>query len=212
MTDTKFVLSTPDKFYLPNGDALQLKAVSIARIRASESKARKLLEEKGMTRFKPPEKVVQGVLVAPGVEPITEPYNDETVQDAPDEIKQQYEEYKKNKQALTMTTVGLMFSTLLLRGTVVQLPENGWADAQREDGMEVPTKPDELYVHYLTTEVLIPPAVAQECAMSIVRLSLEGADPEALQAFEDSFRDRKQAGGKPAGNTEDTTEGQLELQ
>ena len=208
--DTKFVLKSSDEFPLPSGQVLKLKPVSIARIRAAQSRAEKILREKGM-RITPPERIVEGVNVAPGVDPVTAPYDDTTIQGAPDEIKAQYDEYKVNKQLLTKTTVGLMTSTLLLRGVVIEVPDNGWQDAQRTDGMEVPTLPEELYVHYLTTEVLLPPVLVQECVMRVLYLSLEGIDPEALKAFEDAFHSGTQRRGDAAGDTSKAAQGQLEV-
>jgi hypothetical protein len=206
MNTNKFELKSQNELVVPDGRTVKIKPVSIARIRAAENKARTMLLEKGLI-LDPPMYVPTGVTLAPGAEAPAIPYNDETIVEASEEDKKKYGEYKVNKKILTQTTVGLMFTTLILRGTDIEIPENGWVEEQKADGMTVPTDKDELYVHYMTTEVLIPPAVAQECALRILYLSLEGVDPEVLRAFEDSFQRNVSDRGEPARNKGKTKEG-----
>ncbi len=195
----QFQYRSPTEFVLPDGRIIKLRAVSTARLRAAESKARKILEARGLS-FEPPTYTPVGVNPAPGVvvEPVV--YDDKTIQEAPEDIQEKYRQYQSNLRQAQQLAVGQMLSTLILRGTEYEMPTNGWEADQVEDGMEVPQPPDEKYVHYMLTEVLIPPSVAEACAVAVMRLSLEGVDPEVMEAFESSFRhplqDKKRAHAK----------------
>lgn len=183
----RFALQTTNEFVLPDGRKIKTKAVSLARVRGAQNKARKDMEARGLS-LTPITHPVAGVLVAPGAETPTEEYTDETILEADEVIQKAYAQYIANKAQQNILTATYMLQTLLLRGTDYEVPDDGWVEKQIDDGMEVPDDPEERYLHYLTTEVLIPPAVAQECAKHILRVSLEGADPKVLQAFEDAFR------------------------
>jgi len=183
----QYKLKTPDRFYLSDGSFIQLKAVSLARVRAAQTKAKKEMEAKGIS-FEKPSFTIEGVIVAPGVDPPTQPYDDETIKNAAPEVKLQYEELKENLKRMQKLATVHMVVTLLMRGTEYELPDNGWEADQIEDGLEVPEKADEKYLHYLTTELLIPPSMAQSCALQILELSLEGVDPEVVKTFRETFR------------------------
>jgi hypothetical protein len=190
MSNDQFQLNTATEFILPSGKIIKLKPISTARLRASENRAREELKGKGL-RVEPPTYVPVGPNLAPGVtlEPVA--YTDATIGDAPEEVRSQYEEYKENLRKITNLSVAYMLTTLILRGTVFD-PEDGWEEKQVLDGMVVPANLDEKYVHYMLTEVLIPPVVAESCAKAIMLLSLEGAPEEVIEAFEASFRRKVQ--------------------
>jgi hypothetical protein len=196
-------LSVPTTLTLPDGKIIKLKAISTARLRAGETKVRKQLEAEGVN-LNPPTYVPDIPNTAPGVviEPVV--YTDTTILDAPDDAKTAYKEYKKNLDRVTQLTIGLMFSTLILRGTEYEVPNDGWEAREIEDGLEVPENQDEKYVHYMLNEVLVPPSFAEACAYAVMRLSLDGIDPEVIEAFEASFRYPVQNpnGVKPQGDQE----------
>jgi hypothetical protein len=183
----KFSLQTPNEFVLPDGKKIKIKAVSLARVRGAQNKSRKEMEAVGLN-LTPPTYPIPGVVVAPGVEVPTQEYNSETILTAPEDVQKVYAEYQVNKQQLTALTAGNMLITLLLRGTEYEIPDDGWDKRQEDDGMVIPEDPEERYVYYLMTELLVPPVLAQEVAKHILRVSMEGADPKVIDAFEDAFR------------------------
>lgn len=183
----KFELKVPGEFILPDGKKIKVKAVSLARVRGAQNKSRKELESRGLN-VTPPTFPIPGVLVAPGVEVPTQEYDDETILSAPEDVQKSYITYKANKHLLDQLTAANMLISLLLRGTDYEIPDDGWDKRQEEDGLEVPEDPEERYVYYLTTELLVPPVLAQEVAKQVLRVSMEGADPKVLKAFEDAFR------------------------
>jgi hypothetical protein len=183
----KFELKVPDEFILPDGKKIKIKAISLARVRGAQNKARKDLESRGFN-LAPVTFPIPDVLVAPGVEPPVQEYDDETILSAPEDVQKAYVTYTANKHLLDQMTAGNMLISLLLRGTEYPVPDDGWDKRQEEDGMEIPTDPEERYVYYLTTELLVPPVLAQEVAKQVLRVSMEGADPKVVKAFEDAFR------------------------
>jgi len=78
------------------------------------------------------------------------------------------------------------------RGVLVDLPEDdGWIKAQEDGlGIEVPKNPDDLRLHYLTTEVLITPEDVLLVVQSITKMSMKGmVKPEQVDAAADTFQD-----------------------
>jgi hypothetical protein len=190
MSTDQFQLSTATEFVLPSGKIIKLNPVSTARLRAAENRSRKELKDQGY-RVDPPTYIPVISNVAPGVAIEALAYTDLTIVDAPEEIQAQYKEYKESQKQITNLSVAYMLTTLILRGSEFT-PEDGWEEKQLLDGMEVPENKDEKYVHYMLTEVLIPPSVAEACAKAIMLLSLEGAPEEVIEAFEASFRRKVQ--------------------
>lgn len=187
----KFELKVPGEFILPDGKKIKVKAISLARVRGAQNKARKDLESRGFN-LTPVTFPIPGVTVAPGVVPPVQEYDDETILSAPEDVQKAYATYTANKHLLDQMTAGNMLISLLLRGTDYPVPDDGWDKRQEEDGMEIPTDPEERYVYYLTTELLVPPVLAQEVAKQVLRVSMEGADPKVVKAFEDAFRGKVQ--------------------
>jgi len=195
-----YQFTVPTEFQLPDGRVIKLKAVSTARLRAAEDKVKDDLRRQGY-KVDLPTYIPEIPNLAPGVEVKPVPYDDTTILDAPEEVKKEYFECKGVLQQVPQLTAGQMLSTLILRGTEFEIPNDGWEERQERDGLKVPSDPEEKYVHYMLTEVLIPPSVAEACAIAIMRLSLEGVDPEVINAFESSFQHkipgnkRKNTGG-----------------
>lgn len=183
-------MSNNREFHLLDGQIIKLRPISTARLHASENRARKELTSQGL-RVDPPTHTPVVPNMAPGATLEPTPYTDLTIQEATPEVQEQYLEYKRVQRQTTNLAVAYMLTTLILRGTEFT-PQDGWEEAQVKDGMEVPQDPDEKYVHYMLTEVLIPPSVAEECAKQIMLLSLEGSPEEVIQAFEASFRGKVQ--------------------
>ena len=190
-------VENPYVFILPDKREIPLRPVSSARIRGASRKVLEDLRKKG-ERVDPPTFIPEIPNAAPGVVGKPIPYNDDTIQGAPEEVKKEYAEWKSTQKKALLLASGQLLSTLILRGTKWVLPEDTqWIQENLEDGVEVPEAPDERYVFYMLNEVLLPPSVAEECAYKIMRLSMDGMDPEVIEAFEASFRDKTWRSRRP---------------
>jgi hypothetical protein len=101
-----------------------------------------------------------------------------------------WDAYEAARAELNRATIERSMEYILLEGVVQEIPEERsvWERRMRRLGVEVPEDPDDLKVLYLTTEVLRTPEDAREAAFAILRLSIQGTDPEKVAAAEALFR------------------------
>jgi len=96
--------------------------------------------------------------------------------------------YEAAQEELSAETNARVSKALLVAGVVVEDPPEGWAEAMQYLGVELPEDPRERRYSYVELEVLKTPADLIQALAGIIRLSMEGAPKESLDAVEALFR------------------------
>lgn len=113
----------------------------------------------------------------------------ETIKDASDEEK---EAWKKHFQAMEEMQKEIQDRTafVFLEGVVFELPtDDAWIKRRKRlFGETVPEDEDERKLYYLNNVLLKTPADKSGITLKIQRISLTGANEEAIQAMETLFR------------------------
>jgi len=124
-------------------------------------------------------------------------YTEMTIQDASPEEKATWE-----RHILAITQMGQEIqdrtALVLLEGICVELPaDNAWAERRKRlFGEEVPEDEEQRKLYYINNILLKTPADKSGLMMAIQRVSLTGANEEAIQAMEDLFQRQMEASGR----------------
>jgi hypothetical protein len=127
------------------------------------------------------------------------PHTEVTIKDATDEEKEAWQAYLDavNKmQGEVESRTALVF----LEGIIFDLPEDeSWIKRRKRlFNEDVPEDEDERKLHYINNVLLKTPADKSDLMLEIQRLSMTGADEEAIEAFVTLFRRQMEAQGRPA--------------
>ena len=105
-----------------------------------------------------------------------------------DEERAAWTAYQAVQERRTAETNARVSKALLVAGVVVEAPPEDWAEEMRYLGVELPDEPRDLRYSYLELEVLKTPADIMNAIGGIMRLSMDGAPQEALDAVDALFR------------------------
>lgn len=117
------------------------------------------------------------------------PYTIKTIEDASSEDKEKWRLHLKaveEMQEEMQERTGLIF----LEGILYDLPEDDSWIAKRKKlfGDDIPEDPDEKRLYYINNVLLKTIADKTNLTLEIQKLSMTGADEEAIAAYEDMFR------------------------
>jgi len=191
--DTYFVSS--------NGAEIKLRPVPMLALQMIRTKARAEMVARGV-KLEPP---TYTVITAAG-EKETYPHDETTLET--DEDKAAWAEYQAGSAQLTQLISERVAKLVLKKGLDVppldaQIVQE-WADL----GVEFSADAEERYIEQIQLVYLPTPADMQEMIKAVLKLSMNGAPKEQLDAIEELFR--REVEGQPAPKPDDA-QGQLAL-
>lgn len=119
-----------------------------------------------------------------------------------DEDKEAWEQYQQEHLKAQYQQVENVTKLLLTRGVIADVPDEAkWRQEQEFFGIELPSDPMELRMHYITTEVIGSEEELVE--MLDVIMELSNIPREVLDAAQESFRSGVEAEQEPARDATD---------
>jgi len=115
-----------------------------------------------------------------------------------DDEKAMWAEYQAARLAANLLLYDHLGRLALIRGTEIDIPDDGWDTEQESLGIEVPTDPTERKIHYIETEAVESNQDYSELILAI--LAYQGIQQEDRAAAAASFPD--QVEGDAARGTE----------
>lgn len=188
---------TKHTFITTAGIEIPIKPISLLDLQLAQNVVRKEFEDRGEPIDPPTYKEI--ILEDTPEQSINEvPYTKALIKDAPEEDKAKWDAYVEamgRLQEVTLERTGLVF----LEGIEYELPaDDSWIRRRKKlFNEDVPEDEDEKLLYYINKIVLKTPADQQGLTEEIFKISMTGADEEAISAMEALFRSEMENSQRP---------------
>lgn len=171
------------KFETVAGDVIEIKPISLLDLQLAQQAVEKEFKEKGY-KLEPPKYEVEVL----GGEKEHHFHTSETIKEASEEDKAEFEQYLKDTQLMN-EEIQKRTAYIFLDGMVINLPDdNSWAKRrERLFGETIPDNEDDLRLYYANNVLLKTPHDKQNIMLEIQKLSMTGVSEEAIHAMENLF-------------------------
>lgn len=184
---------TKERFFETTaGEKIKIQPISILDLQLAQDAVKREFRDRGEQIDPPTYKV--DVL---GGEVEYHPYTEESIKDAGEEDKAAWDAHLEATEKMKLEVEGRT-ALVFLEGILVDLPEDDtWIKRRKRlFGEVVPEDKEERLLHYVNHILLKTPADQEDLTFAIYRLSMTGANKEAIQAMEELFRGEMDEAGR----------------